>query len=112
MKLKLETWNYDKANPPYQKLMLVDEEKQRLVATLECDFVGDNPYVVPKFDAMAYGRLFAAAPALFAALDALLKTAIVVDACNKGRPEIKAAGFRQDLFDQARDAIALAKIEA
>ena len=60
-------WDYPTATPPRQELKLIDRDEERLVATLECDFVGDNPYTTPRADAFAIGNLLAASPDLLAA---------------------------------------------
>ena len=69
--MKLETWDYPTATPPRQELVLIDNET--LVARIDCDFVGDNPYILTKDQAFKYGALFAAAPDLLEALQAIVK---------------------------------------
>ena len=92
--MKLETWYYPIATPPRQELVLIDNET--LVARIDCDFVGDNPYILTKDQAFKYGALFAAAPDLLEALQNLLRQ---VETRKNG------ATFSRDL---ARAAIAKA----
>jgi len=67
---KVETWDYSHATPPRKELNIVSSE--RLLATLQCDFIGDNPYTVPQTEAEANARLFAASKDLLEALENLL----------------------------------------
>ena len=69
---KVETWDYPYATPPRKELKIVSPE--RLLATLQCDFTGDNPYTVPQAEAEANARSFAASKDLLKALEAALET--------------------------------------
>ena len=72
---KVETWDYPHATPPRKELNIVSPE--RLLATLQCDFTGDNPYTVQQTEAEANARLFAASKDLLEALeDACLSIAV------------------------------------
>lgn len=98
--MQLETWDYPTATPPRKELVLIDNET--LVARIDCDFVGDNPYILTKDQAFKYGSLFAAAPDL---LEALQKTTAWLDNLHaKGEFSSKI----NVVIENARDAIAKA----
>ena len=58
---KATQWEYT-SGPPRKELVI--ENGQVRLATLDADFVGNNPYVVPLEEAEANARLIAAAPKL------------------------------------------------
>lgn len=62
----MSVWDYTHANPPRKELNI--ETSEILLATVQCDHDENNPYVVPKAEAEANAKLFAAAPQLLAAL--------------------------------------------
>ena len=63
---KSEVWDYT-VGPPPRKELVITTGKYR-IALLECDFPGDNPYLIPQEEAMANARLIAAAPEMVKAL--------------------------------------------
>ena len=67
---KFAVWDYDHASPPRKELNI--ESSSLLLATLQCDHAGSNPYTVPKEEAEANARLIAAAPELLEALEGVL----------------------------------------
>ena len=72
---KQRVWDYSHATPPRKELNI--ENETNLIATLQCDFPGDNPYIIPGDEARANARLIAAAPELLEALeDACLTYAV------------------------------------
>ena len=101
---KVETWDYPHATPPRQDLQIVSPSL--LLATVQCDFVGDNTYVVPRADAEDNARLFAAAKDLLSAVTELLGDLdeFVCVECGQGR--VSSATFAR-----ARQALAKAKGE-
>jgi hypothetical protein len=62
----IDLWEYPHATPPRKELNICTAEQ--LLATLQCDFQGDNPYIVPEREARANAHLIAAAPDLLEAL--------------------------------------------
>ena len=44
------------------------QNESNLIAKIECDFTGDNPYQIPKAEAFANAKLFSAAPRMLAEL--------------------------------------------
>ena len=61
-----DVWDYSHATPPRKDLNI--QTDTQLVATLQCDYTGDNPYTIPQTQAEANARLIAAAPELLEAL--------------------------------------------
>lgn len=84
---KFDTWHYA-TEAPRQELIVAGEEFR--LAVLECDFVGDNPYTVPKEQAEANARLIAAAPELLAALEGMIEWARRVRHANPGMEVVNA----------------------
>lgn len=64
---RVNVWDYPHAKPPRKELNV--ENSENLLATLQCDFTGDNPYIISQAEAEANARLIAAAPDLLAALE-------------------------------------------
>ena len=95
----METWDYSQATPPRQELKIVSP--CLLLATLQCDFVGDNPYTIPQAEAEANARLFAASKDLLKACEELL---LYIRADN----ELKVIMYPQSL-EFAAHVIAKAK---
>jgi hypothetical protein len=82
-------WEYPTtiAAPSRKELNIQNEDY--LLATLQCDFTGDNTFTIPQGEAEANARLIAAAPALLAACELVqrawvgdgVEMASAVDAC-------------------------------
>ena len=64
---RVEVWDYPCATPPRQELNV--QTADRLLATLQCDFSEENPFIIPHAEANANARLIAAAPELLEALN-------------------------------------------
>ena len=47
----MKIWDYSLATPPRKELNI--ENNASLIATLQCDFVGDNPFIIPMAEAEA-----------------------------------------------------------
>lgn len=67
----VETWDYTHANPPRKELNI--QTSTNLLATVQCDFTGSNPYTIPYQEAQANAALIAAAPAMYEALKGCLR---------------------------------------
>jgi hypothetical protein len=52
---KSDVWDYSHASPPRKELQI--QNKEILIATLQCDFDGNNPYVVTLQEAEANAAL-------------------------------------------------------
>jgi len=48
---KAEIWDYSHAVPPRKELNIQNDAN--LIATLQCDFSGENPYTIPQGEAQA-----------------------------------------------------------
>jgi len=59
---KSEVWDYTLTSPPRKELTITTDKFR--IAFLECDFSGNNPFLIPQEEAMANARLIAAAPEL------------------------------------------------
>lgn len=68
---RVEIWDYTHATPPRRELNIQNE--QFLIATVQWDEKGDNPYTIPKEQALANARLFASSPRLLAVLQKFLQ---------------------------------------
>lgn len=67
---KVEVWEYPNARPPRKELMIQTEAY--VLAKMQCDFSGDNPYTIAEQEARANAHLIAAAPALVEALQGVI----------------------------------------
>lgn len=67
---KVDVWDYPLANPPRKELKI--QSGSNLLATLQCDYTGANPYTIPQVEAEANASLIVAAPDLMDAVRELL----------------------------------------
>ena len=91
-----EVWTLPLASPPRQELVI--RTNGMVIAKVECDFNGGNPYTVEKAQAFANARLMAAAPKLLAALKRL-----------EGCPDLNLEAIEEETsaaMQEARDVIA------
>ena len=53
---RIDIWDYPTATPPRKELQVISATN--LLATFQCDFGSNNPYTVPKAEALANACLF------------------------------------------------------
>lgn len=63
---RLDIWEYPGANPPRKDLVICNEQK--LLATVAWDEGTENPYTIPRHEALANAALIKAAPKLLRAM--------------------------------------------
>lgn len=98
----VQVWDYSHASPPRKELNV--QSASNLLATVQCDFSGNNPYIIAKGEAEANAALIAAAPELLGAVRRLLECAGADDLSRAGlEPEDLAA------IEQAEAAVAKAE---
>ena len=87
---RVSVWDYPQATPPRKELNI--ETSEILLATVQCDHEGDNPYVVPKAEAEANARLMVKAPAL---LDLLIEALPYVEEGEQfNKPKYRALSLQ------------------
>ncbi len=62
----IEVWTYSHATSPRKELKI--QTPELLLATVECDFTGENPYTVPMDEAKRNAQLMAASKVMYEAL--------------------------------------------
>lgn len=100
---KVEVWNYAHATPPRKELNI--QTVTNLLATLQCDYSGDNPYTIPQAEAEAnaafivravnsHDELLEATKLLFEILDGKLTGTEKIHAIGYARQAIAHAEGR------------------